>query len=104
MASVAQSLRSGLAVVLTVPYRLPVDVEERVALAKEVVARIVAGSGAILSGGAEVRIEPFDPAKVEAAKEKGSKELRKAINAATGTANREAAVYGTPAGVSKVKK
>lgn len=97
VAGVAQNLRSGLAVVLTVPYRLPVDAVERVALAREVVTRIVAGSGATLGGGAEVRIEPFDPAKIEAAKDKG-RELRKAIDAATGTTNREAAVYGTPVG------
>lgn len=98
VAGVARNLRSGLAVVLTVPYRLPDDAEERVALAREVVARIVAGSGATLGGGAEVRIEPFDPARIKAAKDKGTEELRKAIDAATGTANREAAVYGTPAG------
>lgn len=98
MAGVAQNLRSGLAVVLTVPYRLPIDIGERAALAREVVARIVAGSGATLGGGAEVRIESFDPAKIDAAKDKSHKELRKAIDAATGTANREAAVYGTPAG------
>ncbi|MGH8436104.1 MAG: hypothetical protein ACRERX_16870 [Pseudomonas sp.] len=98
VAGVAQNLRSGLAVVLTVPYRLPVDAGERVALAREVVARIVAGSCATLGGGAKVRIEPFDLAKIEAAKDKSREELRKAIDVATGTANREAAVYGTPAG------
>lgn len=96
VAGIAQNLRSGLAVVLTVPYRLPVDAGERVALAREVVARIVAGSGATLGGGVEVRIEPFDPAKIEAAK--GREDFRKAIDAATGTINREAALYGTPAG------
>lgn len=98
VAGVAQNLRSGLAVVLTVPYRLPIDAEERVALAREVVARIVAGSGATLGGGTEVHIESFDPATIEAAKDKGREDWRKAIDAATGTANREAAVYGTPAG------
>ncbi len=98
VAGVAQNLRSGLAVVLTVPYRLPVEAGERVALAREVVARIVAGSGATLGGGAEVRIESFDPKKIEAAKDKGREKLRKAIDAVTGTTNREAAVYGTPAG------
>lgn len=98
VASVAQDLRSGLAIVLTVPDRFPADAGERVALAKEVVARILAGSGATLDGGAEVRIKPFDPAKIEAAKDKGREALRKAIDAATGTANREAAVYGTPVG------
>lgn len=98
VAGVAQNLRSGLAVVLTVPYRLPVDAEERVALAREVIARIVAGSGATLGGGAEVRIASFDTANIEAAKDRGREGLRNAIDAATGTANREAAVYGTPAG------
>lgn len=95
---IAQSLRSGLAVVLTVPYRLPADTGERSALAREVVARIVAGSSATLGGGAEVRIAPFDPATIEAAKYKGHEELRKAIDAATGTRNREAVVYGTSMG------
>lgn len=98
VAGVAQSLRSGIAVVLTVPYRLPVDAGERVALAREVFARIVAGSSASLGGGSEVRIDHFDPAKIEAAKDKGHEELRKAIDVATGTDNREAAVYKTPAG------
>jgi hypothetical protein len=98
VAGVAQNLRSGLAVVLTVPYRLPVDAEERIELAREVIARIVAGSGATLGGGAVVRIESFDSDKIEAVKDSGRGKLRKAIDAATGTTNREAAVYGTPAG------
>ncbi len=98
LASVAQNLHSGLAVVLTVPYRLPEDPGERGALGREVVSRILAGSGATLGGGAEVRISPFDLDKIEAAKDKGRDELRKAIDVATGTVNREAAMYGTPAG------
>lgn len=98
VAGVAQNLRSGLAVVLTVPNRLPVDAGERAALARELVVRIVAGSGATLSGGADVRIEPFNPAKIEAAKDKCREELRMAIDAATGSIHREAVVYKTPAG------
>lgn len=98
VASVAQNLRSGLAVVLTVPYRLPKEVGERSALGKKVITQILAASGATLGGGAEVRIEPFDPAKIKAGKDKGPNELRKALDVATGTANREAAVYETPAG------
>lgn len=98
VAVITQNLRSGLAVVLTVPYRLPIDAVERVALAREVVAQILAGCGATLGGGAEVRIGPFDPAKFGAAKDKGREEWRKAIDATTGTANREAVVYGNPAG------
>lgn len=98
VADVAQNLRLGLAVVLTVPHRLPEDAEERAALAREVIVRIVAGSGANLSGGAEVRIESFDLDKIEAAKNNGREKLRKAIDAATGTTNREATVYKTHAG------
>nr|WP_315473998.1 hypothetical protein [uncultured Rhodoferax sp.] len=98
VAGIAQNLRSGLAVVLTVPYRLPTDVEERVALAREVVARIVAGSGAALGGGAGVRIEVFDPTKIESAMNQTPQALRREIDSATGTTNREVAVYGTRAG------
>lgn len=98
VAGVAQSLHSGLAVVLTVPYRLPVAPPERAALAREVIARIMAGTGAVLTGGANLRLHQFDPAEIEAAKDKSRDELRKAIDDATGTANREAVVYGTPAG------
>jgi len=95
---VAQSLHSGLAVVLTVPYRLPTEATDRAALAREVIARIVAGAGAALPGGADLRLQQFDPADIEAAKGKSRDAIRKAIDAATGTDNREAVVYGTPAG------
>lgn len=98
LASVTKNLRSGLAVVLTVPYRSPEDAGERGILVKEVVTQILAGSGTTLGGGAEVQIESFDPEKIEAAMDKGREKLRKAIDAATGTTNREAAIYGTPAG------
>lgn len=98
VAGITQNLHSGLAVVLTVPYRLPEDAEDRSALVRQVIGRIVAGSGATLSGGAEVRIEPFDPAKIELAQANGRKEWIKSITAATKTENRETAVYGIPAG------
>lgn len=98
VASVAQDLRSGLSVVLTVPYRLPADAPERAALARAVVSRIIAGTGAALGGGTDLRIQPFDPTEIEAAKDMNRKALRKAIDTATGTTNRETTVYGTPAG------
>ena len=85
VAGIAQNLREGLAVVLTVPYRLPIDAGERAALVKEVVARILAGSGASLGGGAGVRIQPFNPAGINVAREKSHAELRKALDAVTVT-------------------
>lgn len=98
VAGAAQSLRSGLAVVLTVPYRLPDDPAARASLARQVVARILAGSGAGLDGGADLRIGNFDPARINAALSAGRAEFRKAVDTVTGTTNREAVLYGTPAG------
>lgn len=98
LAGVVRNVRSGLAVVLTVPYRLPKTADERRALGREVIARILAGSGATLGGGADVRICPFDPAKMDAATEKSRNALKAAIDAATGTFNREATVFKTPSG------
>lgn len=96
---VARHLRSGLAVVLTVPNRLPTDPVERSALAREVVAAVVAGdSGVQLSDGSDLRLQDFDPADISPAIPNGREVLRRAIDAATGTSNREAALYGTPAG------
>lgn len=95
---IAKNLSTGLAVVLTVPSRLPVDAVDRAALADEIVIRIMAASSATFGGGAEVRIIPFAPATIEATKDSGREEWRKAIDTATGTNNREALVYRTPAG------
>lgn len=95
---VVRSLRSGLAVVLTVPYRLPGDAAERATLARQVVERILAGSAASLGGGVDLRIEQFDPMRINAARHLGVTQFRAAIAEVTGTANREAVVYGTPAG------
>jgi len=96
-ASFVQTLRRGLAVVLTVPYRIPTDLAERSALANEVVARMVAGSSAILSNGTDVHVAAFDPLTLEAAARNGHEVWRKAIDLVTGTENRELVVYETPA-------
>ena len=80
IASVAQNLHSGLAVVLTVSYRLPVDATDRAALAEAVVARVLAGSGAALDRGIGLRIQPFEPKETETAKDAGREVLRTAID------------------------
>lgn len=98
ISSVAQHLHTGMAVVLTVPYRLPAEPEQRTALAREVVSEIAAGTGASLSDGADLRVQNFDPDPVKAAIEGDRRAMRTAIDVATGTTNREAALYGTPAG------
>jgi hypothetical protein len=98
ISAVAQHLRTGLAVVLTVPYRLPADPEQRAALARQVVSGVLAGASASLSGGMDLRMANFDPKPVSAAMAGDRQAFRDAMDAATGTSNREAAVYGTPGG------
>lgn len=98
VARISKNLSSGLAVVLTLPNRLPEEPGERSALGKGIITQILAGSSATIGGGAEVRINTFDPAMIKTAKDTSRYELKKAIDLATGTVNREAAVYGTPAG------
>jgi len=99
ISGVAKNLRSGLAVVLTVPYRLPADPADRKQLAREVVTQIIAGNaGMRLNDGTEIRIKTFDHAPVGGAIADGRHALRRAIDEATGTDNREAVLYGTPAG------
>lgn len=98
ISAVAQNLHTGMAVVLTVPYRLPADHELRAALAREVVSQVVAGTGAKLSDGSDLRVQSFDPDQVKAAVGGDRQTMRSAIDVATGTANREAALYGTPGG------
>jgi len=94
--SVTQNLQSGLAVVLTIPNRLPKDAEQRASLARGVVAQIIVGRGATLNGGMTVGIEPFVLATVKAAE--STEAFRAAIDAVTGTANREGIVCKTRAG------
>lgn len=98
ISTVARHLHTGMAVVLTVPYRLPTDQEQRAALASEIVSQVVAGTSASLSGGVALRIQNFEPEKVKAALAGHRQAMRNAIDVATGTTNREAALYGTPGG------
>lgn len=98
ISTVAQHLQTGMAVVLTVPYRLPVEPEDRGALAREVVSQVVAGTSASLSGGVNLRVQNFEPEMVKAAIAVDPRVMRRAIDLATGTVNREAALYGTTGG------
>jgi hypothetical protein len=98
ISAVAQHLHTGMAVVLTVPYRLPADHDLRVALAREIVSQVVAGTGAKLSDGSDLRVQNFDLDQIKVTVEGDRQAMRSAIDLATGTTNREAALYGTPGG------
>lgn len=95
---IAQHLRSGMAVVLTVPYRLPTAHEQRETLVREVVTQIVAGTSANLSGGVHLRVQNFEPEIFKTENIVNRQAIRLAINEATGTFNRNAALCKTPAG------
>ena len=97
IATVAQHLHTGMAVVLTVQYRLPADHELRAALAREIVSQVVTGTGAKLSDGSDLRVQNFDPDQLKSVVGGDPQAMRRAIDVATGTTNREAALYGTPA-------
>lgn len=58
VADIAQNLREGLAVVLTVPYRLPIDAGERAALVKEVVHEFWLGAVRAWAEGPKSRYSP----------------------------------------------
>ncbi len=98
ISSVVQYLHTGMTVVLTVPYRLPNEPGQRAALAREVVSQVVAGTGARLIDGSDMRVQNFDPNLVKAVIDGDRQAMRTAINVVTGTTNREVALYGTPAG------
>lgn len=98
ISKIAQSLRTGMAVVLTVPNRLPVNNEQREALAREVVSQIVSGTSASLSGGADLRVQNFDPIIFKNAPADDHQAVRLAVDVATGTPNQKAVLHLTPAG------
>ena len=98
ISTVAQHLHTGMAVVLTVPYRLPADNELRAALVREVVSQIVAGTGAKLCDGSDLRVQNFDPDQLKSTVGGDRQAMRSAVDVATGTTNWEAALYGTPGG------
>lgn len=87
-----------MAVVLTVPYRLPADHEVRAALAREVVSQVVAGIGSKLSDGSDLRVQNFDLDRLKSTEGGDHQAMRHAVDVATGTTNRSAALYATPGG------
>lgn len=99
LAPIRKALKAGLAVVLTVPKKLPTRVADRQELAKRIRQQIHLGSGARLDDDSDIRISEFDPnvvARLAAAGDAG--DLRSAIEAVTGTQNREGMVVGTDKG------
>jgi hypothetical protein len=94
-----KNLSAGLAVVLTVPSRLPSRHEECKALAKRVRQQIIIGQSARLDDGSDVRIAEFDLAQLgNVANDRRPEVMREIVASITGTQNREAMIIGTEKG------
>jgi len=90
----ASKLHSGLAVILTVPERLPTGFNDRQALAREVRRAIVSGRNSMLADGSDIRILEFDVSKYPNLGPPDSAAVRDDINNITGTENRATMILG----------
>jgi len=95
--AVIKNLKLGLAVVLTIPKRLPSDAKERSALSRKVVEQILKSNSKLFSDGVEVRISEFD---FSSAIDKRSKSPpdRGVIDKITETVNCGAMIIGNSVG------
>ncbi|MBQ1763733.1 MAG: hypothetical protein IIZ92_12620 [Aquincola sp.] len=98
--SVSDSLLVGLAVVVTVPKRLPKAYVERRALAQAIRRQITMGRSDRLPCGTDIRIEQFDATIFRGVVEEGasSDDFRSKVEQVTRTRNREAVVIGRKGG------
>lgn len=99
LAAIRKNLRSGLAVVLTVPGRLPSRHGDRLALARRVRQQINLGQSARFEDGSDIRISEFDVKCLgDLSKDRAPVSVRPVIDKVTATQNREGLVLGTAAG------
>jgi hypothetical protein len=97
LVALQEGLRTGIAVVLTVPRRLPTREVDRRALAQLIKEQILIGKGARLADGTDIRINEFDLAELgDVAKERRVDSA--VIEKITGTRNREAVLAGRSGG------
>jgi hypothetical protein len=90
----ANRLNSGLAVVLTVPDRLPKAYCDRAQLAEGLGRAVLLGKSGDIDEGIDVRLSEFDTDRYSEIGPPESSELRRNIDKITGTRNREAMILG----------
>lgn len=96
---ILRTLRSGLAVVLTVPERLPKQHAERMALARRIKQQINLAKDATLEEGATIRIVDFDSSQLASGPDAFNVETAlPVIEQVTGTRNRESMLLASSAG------
>lgn len=88
----AYGLTSGLAVVVTVPGRMP-PTEDLEAYVQAVTHQILTGKSGFLRDGTQVRLVDFLPQDLGELKRPPSVENRSAVARITGTTNRECVIY-----------
>lgn len=93
------TLQTGLAVVLTVPKRLPTKFKDRGDLAKHVGRQINQRISADLLDGTNIRISEFDTSSLgDIPSSRTPSEMRAAVDAVTSTVNRQVMVIGYKSG------
>lgn len=95
----SQNLQTGVAVVLTVPDRLPTSYKQKMDLAKRVKSSVIAAQSTTLKDGSNIRVLEFDIASLGIIW-KGSTPVisREAIDQITSTHNREIMIFGNKDG------
>ncbi len=97
--TVSRKLQMGIAVVLTVPSRLPTLFHQKKDLAKHVIGSVLAAQSTVLEDGSDIRISKFD---MEILGDIGTVERpvisRPAIDQITATQNRESMFLGNKKG------
>lgn len=97
--SASRNLRSGLAVVLTVPGRLPTSVQQKKELGQRAVDAILRAQSTSFDDGGDIRISEFDVAILGGLGSTGRPSIaRETIDQVTATCNREAMVIGRQKG------
>jgi hypothetical protein len=95
----SRELRTGVAVVLTVPGRLPTLYKQRMDLAKHVIDSVFAAQKMVLEDGSDIRVSGFDMATLGVAwTVSGPVFSRETIDQITATKNRELMILGNKEG------
>ena len=92
--TIRQSMMTCLAIVLTVPGRLPSHDDARAALALRVVRQVYAGRSASLDDGSDLRIVEFAPSRMDPSFATDESLRRAFMEDVSGTKNREGVLLG----------
>lgn len=94
-----RNLQAGLAIVLTVPGRLPIQYKQKQELAKYITDSVLAARSMVLEDGSDIRISSFDLTTLGVIWAEGSPVIsREAIDKITATKNRECLILGNKKG------